>query len=795
MDSAYASTFLGSLSTTEAAAVVRDRLQVNRNVHEELADWFKEWQALQQNYGRALLRLSERRLKLDLADLGVAEPTWRRIVEATLLGAREYIKAGDKVQEEVVRYLANWEATTDTANVSSLERELSALAKSIEQAESKQSKAGTSRFGNKASKQAEAEQELSQAKARWSAEAPRVFENLQKLDERRVATFKDAMVRWQTSQIDLSTNLNRQSELTIAQLLELNPTDETMHVITARLAQGTMVPGVSPQQAQQQQQQQPASRGSLSAPSLNRRTSQADETGSVRSSGGTGSSLKSKFGTLLRGKRSTSPSKRKSGLPGLGSSSGSNGTQRAIPPPVQEEPTEQFEPTPTTTAAQPTPVQPTAAPVHSQPVSPITSDVVMPRAIAEPRTTTLNDLDDLNFGSTPESANFHTAPRESVSAENDDALNSVSSSLRAQNTISRRSGGRRDSRNLFGTNGSAQEQANGSAVEKRDVVRDVLGSPVRENVAPFSSSSPIVAVPQTRLMSPVQQTSSFGGDSDSIRSGRSNASSSTGLAGSRHAEPATDGVHISILETVLFTSSTVATISGEVAVAVRNPTDNAALQLRLQSPQGVNRLIANTQVLDRRSDDEYLLQPQTTPRMTALFKYQVDAEEARPDRFKPVAIEQKWTTEANQTSVKLTLKLNTGFGASSVTLQDLEVHVSLSGQANSCVAKPSGTFIKSGSKLVWRLGQATFDHTTATNLLARFKTTELAGPAETIELRWRTQPSTLALGSGLAVLATKQALNPFGDDSLAAASAMSNVLVQHSYVVQSTKQLFPTVSA
>lgn len=798
MDSAYASTFLGSLSTAEAAAVVRDRLQVNRNVHEELGDWFKEYQSLQQNYGRALLRLTERKLKFNSTDLGVTEPAWRRINEATLLAAREHIKAGDKTQEEVIRYFFNWEATTDTANVSSLERELSTLAKSIDQAESRQSKAGTSRFGNKATKQAEAEQELAQVKSRWSAEAPRVFENLQKLDERRVATFKDAMVRWQTSQIDLTTNLTKQSEHTIAQLLELNPTDEPMQVITARLAQGTMVPGVTPQQAQQQQSQPqipPASRGSLSSPSLNRRTSQTDETGSVRSSGGAGSSLKSKFGTLLRGKRSTSPSKRKSILPGLGSNG--HGPQRSVPEPVEEEPAARSPvvaaPAPATPVQEaPRPVAPTVAPAAA----------VIPRAIPEARPTAANDLDELDFSS--ETANFNATPVTTAppvafvkapSVDNDTALNDVSSSLRAQSTISRRSGGRRELRNMS-TNGTPND-FNGNG-EARDVVRDVLGSPVaREDAAPFSTATLSPPFPSQSRSMAINRASSFSADNESIRSGRSATSSMTGLGAARHQEPSIDGVHLSVLETILFTSDTAANVTGEAALAIRNPIDAVPLQLTVKAPPTVSRLVANTQVLDRRLDEAYTLQPSSTPRMTALFKYQVDAQDSSSDRFQPILIDQKWTPEPSQTSVKLTLKLNSRFGASTVVLHDLEVHVALAsnsagaaaGVANSCVARPAGTFIKAAGKLVWKLGQSTFDHATQVNLLARFKTAELARPAESIELRWRTAPSTLALGSGFAVLAAKHQANPFGDELT---PTEANVLVNNSYVVQSTRQLVPT---
>ena len=60
MESAYASTFLTSLEPQQAAALYRDRLASNRAIAEDLSEWFKDLQGIEQAYSQGLAKLAAR---------------------------------------------------------------------------------------------------------------------------------------------------------------------------------------------------------------------------------------------------------------------------------------------------------------------------------------------------------------------------------------------------------------------------------------------------------------------------------------------------------------------------------------------------------------------------------------------------------------------------------------------------------------------------------------------------------------------------------------------------------------
>ncbi|ORY78240.1 Muniscin C-terminal mu homology domain-domain-containing protein [Protomyces lactucae-debilis] len=367
--------------------------------------------------------------------------------------------------------------------------------------------------------------------------------------------------------------------------------------------------------------------------------------------------------------------------------------------------------------------------------------------------------------------------------EADAALDKVSSDLRAQSTISRKARGRRDLRNtIYGQVGGGDQA----------VVRDVLGSPIhRED--PFLGSAPVSA--GSALSRTVQgnglQTQA--GDTDSIRSGRSGMSGMGNVT--RHTEPLEDGVHLSVVETVSVvldvegSGATDVRVTGEAALAMKGMLDPSPVLLKVQSPDAISRLVANTNILQSQDESTYQISGQSANSMTTLFKYQVQPDQARANRFLPILLSQKWSPEDAQTSVKLTYRLNPAFGARNLTLQDVEISLGINGVANSCVAKPAGSFVKKSNKLVWKLNEFTLEAGQEQSLLARFKTDGLASPGS-LELRWKTAPSNLSRGSGFGVTATRSRANPFSDESV-----VENVMVSHAYTLSAARYSVTVPSA
>lgn len=70
MESAYASTLLTSLEPRAAANVLQHRVQTNRAIIDDLAEWFKELQAIEQAYCKSLANLTARLPLTEVANMG-----------------------------------------------------------------------------------------------------------------------------------------------------------------------------------------------------------------------------------------------------------------------------------------------------------------------------------------------------------------------------------------------------------------------------------------------------------------------------------------------------------------------------------------------------------------------------------------------------------------------------------------------------------------------------------------------------------------------------------------------------
>lgn len=716
------------------------------------------------------------------------EKPWKRTIENVNVLATNHSKYATKIAQDLIGPLSTYDRTPENGNMGMLERNLTAVAKDMHTADTKLQKAESSKSKNRSSKQSDAQEEMRKIRSKWDSESPNGFERLQQVDESRVAFLRDALVRYETSSMDLYTSQIKQSETTIAALLEVSPTDEPMDFVTKKLSTHTSA--------------------SRPGPGLSRTVSQGDS-GSIRSSGGAASSLKSKFGTLLKGRRATSPTKRQSIT-----QSGASNSQLArstLPETIEE---------PVAEAASSTLPRETNGRAQSasfsftqdSPVQQQTIPEVLPTPVQESNLFDHNETS--NIGNTtrhievesrhdgaPTSPHVQQAFRgvsihdSAISAANPDeddaAIDRVSSTLKAQPTISRRARGRRDVRNtVYG--GSATE----GTTDPQMIARDILGSPLpqAETSSPFAvldQQAPTAFANRSHLLDRQSTASAFSHDgNESIRSGRSSVSKSL----NRHPEPTADGLHLSVIETVSAHlsqdgASSNFTVTGEAAMSYKNPLDDAPLRVRIQSPEAIIRLVSNDHVTRNLEQDLYELPSRSIPNMNVLFKYQVQPESSRQGRFLPILFSQKWSPEANQTSVKVTYRLNPSFGASSLALHDVEIAVSVDGDVNSCVAKPAGTFVKKSSKLVWRLNELLLESNKEGSLLARFKTEAMCLPSDSLEIKFKTLPSNLARGSGFGVFASKSRSNPFADSP-----TVENVLVQNSYVLQSGKLTCSTAS-
>ena len=70
MDSAYGSTFLTRLEPAQTAELVRDRVANSKASVDDVGEWFRELQGIEQTYYQALNKLATKSTTVDLASYG-----------------------------------------------------------------------------------------------------------------------------------------------------------------------------------------------------------------------------------------------------------------------------------------------------------------------------------------------------------------------------------------------------------------------------------------------------------------------------------------------------------------------------------------------------------------------------------------------------------------------------------------------------------------------------------------------------------------------------------------------------
>lgn len=717
------------------------------------------------------------------------EKPWRRTIDNVNILATDHSKFASQVAQNLAQSLIQYNSGPEASSMETLDRNILEIGRGMMAADDRMHKTEQNKSKKKSSKQSDANEDMRKARARWDSEAPNCFERLQQIDQSRITFLKDVLVRYETAAIDLHNTQVQNSESAMACLLEINAPDEIGHFI-ARAPETNL---------------KTATASALRPPISITRAASHGDSGSLRSAGGPSSSLKSKFGTLLKGKNTGSPHKRQSILPNFLSS---NTPRRSDLPEVSENqrssiglehsrdtilPNDGLIRTSNGDIATSIPtLKPAEFGMHAIPV--VMKPSQRPRN-ADNRPVASGNIHNedqvLTAQNSLRGVTIQTGAVNSSSLDEDNAaIDRVSSKLRAQPTISKRVRGRRDVRSAVYDGVSERDSS--------DIAWDILGSPLARNFEPGNAegqSSLFLSqnvLSQRGSLDRSDSRSALSNDgSESIRSTRSYSASNTI---SKHPNPSSSGVHTSVIETVnlsLAANGTASEISvyGEIAMANISPTDEAPLTLEIISPDVISQVVANLHVLSTVGPNSYQLGATSVPSMTTLLKYQVHPEDSLQSQFIPIQVHQLWSPEKNQTSVKLVYRLNPAFGAASITLQDVEVAISIDGIASSCVAKPPGTFVKRSSKLVWRLNELNLESGQDSTLLARFKTQQLCPPAKVIELRFKTALSGVSRGSGVGVLVTKLRDNPFAD-----IPTVENISAKNTFIMQSGRFTLSTMS-
>ena len=300
------------------------------------------------------------------------------------------------------------------------------------------------------------------------------------------------------------------------------------------------------------------------------------------------------------------------------------------------------------------------------------------------------------------------------------------------------------------------------------------GAVAASTFSPFASPEP--TSPPRQAVRPAQLGADLASDGQSIRSGRSLAS--TGSQLHRHPELSQAGLNSSIIETVsarfengqLISSS----VTGEVALAYNPPDFSTPFgndTIRLDNFASLEKIAPNPAFINPVSDrdGEYTVNLSSIAKTQIAFKYQT----AGGMQNAPIHITLASKIEPTQTSIIVSYSLSPSFrlmtGQDNVNLSNVVLALSLEGaRATSCLSKPVGTFSREKNLIFWSLGDVALSTgAPAKKLLARFVTeSEATGGA--VEARWEAVGDGLGSGVGVSVKGENSgvvdASDPFADE-------------------------------
>ncbi|EPS35473.1 hypothetical protein H072_11149 [Dactylellina haptotyla CBS 200.50] len=823
---------------------LRDRLQRVHALNTEIADWLAERRKIEEAYVQGLQKLTKRPNPSEASELGLFHAPWQRIVNSTASLATSHFAYSQKLETEVERPIREFSTSNkEWQSLRTMEGNLNGLAKAIDSNEDKVEKMKKKGKRAEPAKVAEATSSLKDALGNWESQSPFIFEQFQAVDEARITQLRESLTRMQTLELDQMDHMKGLMEGTVQALLDVNTMDE-IKAFTNRVCGNKSSASIGSRPPSQR-----------APPILQTPSIVTDDSISVQSSGSTekghglGGGLR-RLGTVFKNRRNSSifPYQTQSPLEnrasndrlGLGytktsgfGSHSPNSSAHNLSVPSVEPSTAAREPPPERLDTQivspvspiaPSPASPTKAEAVAPPSPPTNNQITKDAegfSVPPPQKSLVDDVPDSEMHTELEQApTFKVEIRNDVipeeEAEAADAMSKVATTLRAQQTVSKRNRGRRDVRNTIytgvpdapmtapETNGTAKSPQTSDTASPSQPTSEITPAIVQPAPA-LNAVSPDVGTPLTTpltastlnhsLTSPftplkmVRQTtlaSDAGSDTQSITSGFS-VTSQGAQAIIKHPSLHEPGLSASLIEHVSAhfeggETSKVAVI-GEIALAY-NPVEGApphtTESLRFDQYGTMDKISLNQSHISPGSKHgEYSVSLVNLRGTAVSFRYQLKTDDVSMQSYPPIIVTPAWKLENHQASLILTYKPNPLFNKknsdslfSAPTLRNVVFVTGVEGvQATNCQSKPAATFFKDRSRIAWRIPEVKLADEAGGKLIARLFTDGLAKPAP-VEARWEIFGSDdiKNAGSGVGIEVLKAAAvevekDPFADDT------------------------------
>jgi hypothetical protein len=169
--------------------------------------------------------------------LRIFDAPWKRIINSVETIASSHATLSQRIEKDVEQPLRAFAMNNrEMSGMTTIQGNLAAIAKELEDAQSKSDK--LSQKGGKASAQKveQATTRLQNANAQWDSQAPFVFEQLQALDETRLNHLRDFLTQYETHEADQVERSRVITEQTLGSLLEVDTAQEITNWSQANVA-------------------------------------------------------------------------------------------------------------------------------------------------------------------------------------------------------------------------------------------------------------------------------------------------------------------------------------------------------------------------------------------------------------------------------------------------------------------------------------------------------------------------------------------------------------------------------
>ncbi|RKF53086.1 Cytoskeletal protein syp1 [Golovinomyces cichoracearum] len=769
-----------------AVTKLNERIKKIGKINSEIADWLhvplahrrkfiSERRKIEDLYATSLRKLAKRPLHDIGGQMGVFDSPWKQILAATEDTAKSHSHFSNCVGKDVELPLRSFaEVSNEMKSVTTMQKNISSLARDLEDAREKNEKLLKKGGKASASRLDSASNRLKNASQQWDVQSAFVFESLQALDERRINYLRDLLTQYQTYEADHVERTREIVERTLKHVLDISTEVEILNWsqtggVRKPLIRQNTISGTDT-----------SSIPTPTVPSIHG-DSQSERSQPSKAESGEKMTLK-RMGTILTRRRqsvhsvfrSASPSSKNGFQPfGRGSSSLSIGPQS----PTRESSSHKREsdnrlsslpesPRIKKINADATDSLATVPNRKSPHVSPSRTTSIEASARLEsevltksssPSNTKESQVDSEGY-SVPHATNDPISqieqeisqveqPQFKLNIQKDPfpeqeshaiaALSSVANTLRSsQVPPSRKSTfrGRRDLRN----NVVVQTGHNSTLVPSHAFSNPSL---------PASPNPTTEQYPTSSIISTNEQTAPVGSDNVSIRSGQL----STSLIPDRHPESNASGLNCSIIETISTTFEGETPVSnrviGEIAltynpVADTEPsTAKSHETVKIRNASDLEMLAPNrnfirpfsTTIADQFTIDLSLI----SRKFLVGFTYRLRTSDVS-QTIAPLLIKSAWKNQAGKLGLVLEYRLNPAFSPSPLCFSNLVLIAHYTGTcASSCQTKPIGTHLKEKLLVYWQLGDVTLDGSPR-KAIARFSGTEANVPQPGyIKARWQ----------------------------------------------------------